>query len=78
MRALKPAWHRQDIIAEVRKRGSNLAKLSREHGFASKTLHWSLYKRHPRAQAVIADFLGVRPKDIWPQWYGPRAGKGVR
>jgi Ner family transcriptional regulator len=63
-------WHRQDVVAAVKKRGSNLAKLSREHGFARTTMHAALYRRHPRAQAVIADFLGVRPRDIWPHWYG--------
>jgi len=67
-------WHHQDIIAGIRKRGSSITRLSVEVGFARTTLCASLYKPHPKAQQAIADFLGVTPHDIWPQWYD-KAGK---
>lgn len=64
-------WHHQDIVAEVKKRGSSLTRLSLENGYRRSTLQRSLYKRYPRAHAVIAAFLGRSRHEIWPQWYGP-------
>lgn len=63
-------WHPQDIIAAVRKRGSNLQRLARDHGFARDTFNKALSRRYPNAHAIIADFLGVSRGVIWPNWYG--------
>lgn len=65
----RAGWHPQDIIAEVRKRGSSLQALTRQHGFGRTTLYSSLTRRFPFAHAVIADFLGVTRRELWPQWY---------
>lgn len=64
-------WHKQDIIAAVRKRGSNLNRLSVENGFFRNTLNVACTTRFPRAHQVIADFLGVPRQTIWPQFYHP-------
>jgi Ner family transcriptional regulator len=64
-------WHRADIIAEVRKRGSNLRRLAFQHGYASSSLSASLIRRSPPANLVIARFLGVSRHELWPNWYGP-------
>lgn len=66
-----PAWDHQGILAEVRRRGSSLRRLSINAGFAPSTVNASLYKLHPRAHAVLAEFLGQRRADLWPHWYGP-------
>lgn len=66
-----PALDHPGIVAEVRRRGSSLRRLSREAGFAPSTVNASLYKLHPKAHAVIADFLGFRRHELWPHWYGP-------
>ena len=66
------AWHRQDIIAAVRKRGTSLAQLATDHGYDRGTLTRSLYsKRYPKAHAIIAAFLGQSRHELWPHWYGP-------
>lgn len=65
------SWDHQGIVAEVRRRGSSLRRLSLGNGFAPSTLQASLYKRHPRANAIIADFLGTTRSRLWPAWYGP-------
>jgi Ner family transcriptional regulator len=65
------AWHRQDIIAAVRKTGTNLRRLSLAKGFAEATLLRSLDRRWPNCHAVIARHLGVSCHAIWPHWYEP-------
>lgn len=64
-------WHRQDVVAAVKKRGSNMAALAVAHGYHRGTLLRSTYRRYPRAHALIAEFLGVSRHTIWPQFYGP-------
>lgn len=66
----KKGWHRQDIIAAVRKRGTTLRRLAIQHGFSDATLLKSLDRRWPNAHAVIARYLGLSRHDIWPHWYG--------
>jgi Ner family transcriptional regulator len=62
-------WHRQDIIAMVRKRGTTLDALSREHGYSRNYFSLSLTKCRPRIHAIIAHVIGVRLHVIWPQFY---------
>jgi Ner family transcriptional regulator len=64
-------WHPQDIIAAVRKSGTNLNRLAREHGYARITLNKAITKRWPAAHLVIARHLGVSRYEIWPHWYAP-------
>lgn len=68
---MQHGWHPQDIIAAVRKRGSSLQRLSRDHGFARETFNHALVRRFPNAHAIIADFLGVSRGGLWPHWYRP-------
>lgn len=66
-------WHRADIIAAVRKRGSNLSRLGDAIGLSRKSMSWALGKRHPRANLAIAAFIGVDPHEIWPCFFPPTA-----
>lgn len=66
---LKPGWHPQDIIAEVRKRGTTLAGIAATSGMSKNTLYWALRKRHERANLAIAAFLGVPAHELWPRWF---------
>lgn len=68
--AREPALDHPGILAEVRRRGSSLRRLSIDSGFAPSTINASLYKLHPRAHAVLARFLERRPGELWPHWYG--------
>ena len=72
----KAGWHRADIVAEIHKRGSSLARLGEANGFANSTLRSSLSIRHPRAHRVIAEFIGISVVVLWPQFYG--AGSSSR
>ncbi|MFC5555239.1 helix-turn-helix domain-containing protein [Methylobacterium iners] len=64
-------WDQQAVLAEIRRRGSSISDLSRANGLSRGTLYSAFYKRYPKGQLLIADFLGIRRHDIWPRWYGP-------
>lgn len=80
--AKNEGWHPQDIIAAVRKKGSSLQALGREHGFSRITFNKATRERFPRAHQVIAEFLGVPRQTIWPQFYHadgtPRTFRQIR
>lgn len=80
----KPAskdWHRADVIAAVRKAGSNLHELSRAHGYTAALLN-ALYYPAPKYERLIAEFLKTTPQKIWPSRYHadgtPKSGRGER
>ncbi|BHI62382.1 TPA: helix-turn-helix domain-containing protein [Escherichia coli] len=65
----KKDWHPADIIAALHKRGTSLAKLSREAGLASSTLANALNRPWPKGEWLIAIALGKHPSEIWPERY---------
>ncbi|MDL4445091.1 helix-turn-helix domain-containing protein [Klebsiella michiganensis] len=62
-------WHRADIIAELRKKGTSLASLSRNAGLNARTLNNALDRRYPKGERIIASAIGVEPAVIWPSRY---------
>jgi Ner family transcriptional regulator len=62
-------WHKEDIIAAVRKKKKSLAALSREHGLSSGTLSNALIRPWPRGERIIASIIGLPPEEIWPSRY---------
>ena len=66
-----PGWEPEYIKAEIRRRGSSLAELSRRNGLSRGTLQAVFYKRYPRGQRIVADFIGRTRHELWPAWYGP-------
>lgn len=71
-------WHKEDIKAELRKRGTNLHALARQNGLVPNHMTRSLRLRFPTYHAVIAGFLGVPVQELWPHWYddaGQQRGK---
>ena len=66
---MKEGWHRQDIMAAVRKEESSLAAIGRAIGLKRSTMVWAMIAPHPRANAAIACFLGVPMHELWPQWF---------
>lgn len=62
-------WHQQDILAEIRKRGATVASLSRANGLVTGTLQTVFYKRYPRGQQIVADFIEVPRQELWPEYY---------
>ncbi|MFU9135308.1 helix-turn-helix domain-containing protein [Erwinia tasmaniensis] len=73
----KKDWHNADIIAGLRKRGTTLAKLSREAGLSSSTLANALFRPWPKGEWLIADALEVHPCEIWPSRYYDPASQNL-
>lgn len=65
----KKDWHPADIIAALHKRGTSMAKLSREAGLASSTLANALNRPWPKGEWLIAIALDMHPSAIWPERY---------
>jgi Ner family transcriptional regulator len=68
----KPAsqdWHKADIKAALEKRGYTLRRLSAERGWSESYLRGALWASTPKAQAILAEVIGVAPHHIWPSRY---------
>lgn len=67
--------HHQDIMAAIRKKGASLAGLARHHGYKNpRTLNSVFRAPYPKAERIIAEFLDMRPEDIWPSRYQDKRG----
>ena len=62
-------WHPEDIKAAIRKRGMTTSQLSRSNGLAESTLRNVFHHHWPKGEKIIAEFLGLTPRDIWPSRY---------
>ncbi len=62
-------WHRADIIAALKKRGTNLSALSRKQGYSDSTLQNALNSKWPKGERIIATALDLEPAEIWPSRY---------
>ncbi|SDK54179.1 transcriptional regulator, Nlp family [Methylophilus rhizosphaerae] len=81
----KPAssdWHRADVIAAFKKRDTSITRVAREKGMNNSYLLGALNKPYPKAERMLAEFLGVTPQTIWPSRYhadgSPKSGRGER
>ncbi|WP_075182987.1 helix-turn-helix transcriptional regulator [Pantoea sp. 1.19] len=68
-------WHPADIIAELRKRGTSMAALSRSAGLSSSTLSNVLTRPWPKGEWIVAEALSLHPKEIWPSRYFDKYGR---
>ena len=67
-------WHHADIIAALHKRGTTLARVSRDAGLSSSTLANALSRPWPKGEWLIAEGLDLHPSIIWPERYFDRKG----
>jgi Ner family transcriptional regulator len=65
------SWHPEDIKAAVRKQGTNLSELSLANDLPEHACRHALQYPYFAAELVIAEFLGVSPRQIWPDRYTP-------
>lgn len=64
-------WHREQIKAAIRMRGVTLEQLSEDNGLDKRACSLALIRPYWAAEMVIAEFLGVSPRQIWPQRFDP-------
>jgi len=62
-------WHRADILAALKKQGTNLSALARAQGYSSSTLQNALNSKWPKGELIIANALNKTPEEIWPSRY---------
>lgn len=63
-------WHTADIIAALKKAGTNMSALSEANGYTRNGgLRNALYRKYPKAEKIIAGAIGVQPEEIWPSRY---------
>ena len=62
-------WHRADIKAALEKAGWSQRQLSIANGMNPTAISHVFRIPWPRAQAIIADAIGVDPWIIWPSRY---------
>ena len=62
-------WHREEIKAAIRMRGTDLEELSTSNGLGPADCSTALRRPHFMAELVIAEFLGLSPRQLWPQRY---------
>ncbi|MCP1726254.1 Ner family transcriptional regulator [Natronospira proteinivora] len=63
--ALRREWIKQ----QLRRRGSSLAQVAREHGVSRDAPILALRKPYPRMERAIAEALDLAPEAIWPERY---------
>ncbi|STZ63894.1 DNA-binding transcriptional regulator Nlp [Moraxella lacunata] len=47
-------WHQADIVAGLKKVGTNMSALSEKHGLSRGCLRNALYRPYPKAERIIA------------------------
>lgn len=62
-------WHKEDIKAEVRKKGTTMSELARANGYNPRTFSNVFNLKYPKVQRIIAEYLGHNPEEIWPSRY---------
>jgi len=62
-------WHPADIVAALWKRRTSLIRLSRLNDYAGGSLRVALRRPWPKAEKIIADYIGVPAQQIWPSRY---------
>jgi len=61
--------HREDIKAEIRKKGVTLKDLSLANGLSASAVRNALDRPIPRADLVIAKFIDRKLHELWPDRY---------
>lgn len=67
--------HPEDIKAAIKKTGISLKALALDNDLATDTCRIALHRPLPRANVVIARYLGKRLNQLWPEWYDARGRK---
>ena len=57
------------IKFQLRVRGSSLSALARELGVTRHAPRLALVKPYPKMERAIADKLGLKPMELWPERY---------
>lgn len=62
-------WHPADIVAAIRKQELTLKELSIANGLTPRACATAMHRPYEKPEKVIANQLGLHPKEIWPSRY---------
>lgn len=65
----KTGMHPEQIKAAIRMRGMTLSKLALDNGLDESACRSALIRSQPKAEKVIAAYLGLPLHDLWPSRY---------
>jgi Ner family transcriptional regulator len=65
----KPDERRAWIKYQLELRGETLGGLARKLGLFRTCVAAALHKPYPKMERVIADVIGCRPEQLWPERY---------
>lgn len=65
-----PEARREWIKYQLRvEQGTSVAAIAKEHGMGRRNLYVAFVRPFPRAEKILADALGVTPKELFPERY---------
>lgn len=70
-------WHKEDIKAAIRKRGSTMSELARQRKLPPSTVRNALIRPVYSGEVAIAEFLGVPAHELWPERW-TKDGRRIR
>jgi len=65
----QPDKRRAWIIYQVSLLGRSLAQIADDAGVSRQCLYQVFNRTYPRMEKVVADALGLAPKELWPERY---------
>ena len=65
----QPIMDWQAIKAEIHRRGMTLTELAKRNGMHPTLCRQVSSRTNRKAQQAIADFIGQKPEDLWPDRY---------
>ncbi|MEN2427225.1 helix-turn-helix transcriptional regulator [Chromobacterium vaccinii] len=77
MSTTQPGWHKEDIKAAIRKRGSTMNALALARELPPSTIRNALIRPVFSGEIAIAEFLGVPAHELWPDRWTPD-GRRIR
>ncbi len=73
----KNGWHKEDIKAAIRKRGTTMNALARDLDLPTSTVRNALVRPVYSGEMAISRFLGVAAHELWPDRWAPD-GRRIR
>jgi len=68
-------WDRFSITAEIHRQGMTFGELAKGAGIQLKTFSQVWTRTNRKAESAIADFLEMKPDDLWPDRYPKRTAR---
>jgi len=68
----KPALDWPGIVAELHRRGMTLTELAKRNGLPLGATRKLRSTPHFKAQRIVAEFLGMKPEELWPDRHHQR------